>query len=86
MLFRSYTSAVAGLFRLPYRFFGVQVLISGILWSGTLLWLGYSLGERWAVAADTIARYSPIIAGVAIVGITAYLLVRFVRRRNGASE
>lgn len=80
--FRIYTSAVAGLFELPYRFFGVQVAISGILWSGALLWLGYLLGERWTEAADAIARYSPYIAAVAIGGVSLYLLIRWRRQQN----
>ncbi|HBY92359.1 MAG: DedA family protein [Ardenticatenaceae bacterium] len=81
--FRIYTSAVAGLFELPYRYFAAQVLISGVLWSGAFLWLGYVLGERWRQAADLVTRYSPFIAAIAIIGVSLYLIIRWRSQQNG---
>lgn len=81
--FRIYTSAVAGLFKFPYRFFAIQVAISGILWSGAFLWLGYLLGERWTQAAEISTRYSPFIAVSAILGVSLYLFMRWRRQQNG---
>jgi len=53
--------------------------ISALLWTGLLAGLGYSLGHRAVVAAQTISHYSWWFRG-GIVALTVLLIVRSQRR------
>lgn len=84
---RALVPFLAGSSQMPYRQFLPYNALGAVLWSITIVLLGYFLGASWGVAERWIGRASAIIGGVllAILGL-AWLWRWAVRHEAGIKQ
>jgi membrane protein DedA with SNARE-associated domain len=75
---------IAGWARMRLVTFLILDLIGALLWAGLLAGLGYALGHRAVVAAQTISRYS-LWFTIGIVALTVLFTLRSQRRMTAAA-
>jgi membrane protein DedA with SNARE-associated domain len=81
---RHLAAYVAGSSKLPLPVFATFAYLGALLWTGSLVTVGYVLGDEWARLSASIHRYALIVAGIVIIGGgVVFLLIR--RRRYAAA-
>src|SRR5215510_12243945 len=70
---RGYTSVAAGLLHIPPRIFLPAVLLSALTWSGGYVIAGRLLGAQYVNAVAKLEMGRVALAGLAILGIIAFL-------------
>lgn len=78
-MMRSWTAALAGVARMPYRSFSAYNAMGGITWASTYGALGYLFGRNLPLLERYVGRASLVVAAC-----VAILLVILVRRRGAA--
>jgi membrane protein DedA with SNARE-associated domain len=78
---RHVISVPAGIARMPLRGFFLQTFLGATIWGGTLILLGYSLGENEDAFAKALKRVDLLIGTILVLGLVA-LGIRFVVRRR----
>ena len=74
--FRTTFSFPAGAVQMPLKKFIALTTAGCFLWNGVLVYLGWYLGENWALVAG-VSRYLILAAvAVAAISILAYLIIR----------
>ena len=78
------TVTMAGIFRMRLLGFLAFEGLGALLWTGIYIWLGYQFGREIERHASflTAFRISPWEWLVALAGLGAYLLWRYIRRRR----
>jgi membrane-associated protein len=77
---RTLLNPVAGILAMPARRFLLWNVLGGLLWTESIIWAGYLLGD--AVPAAAVDRYLLPIVGLVIVISLLPLLIEIVRSRR----
>ena len=75
---RTFTPIVAGVARVPYKFFVKYSLISSILWSSLITLIGYFLGRIFPVIKDYLWVVTILVVLVSLVPI----LIEVIKNRR----
>jgi membrane protein DedA with SNARE-associated domain len=78
---RALVPFVAGASRMSYHRFVIADALGAALWTTAFVTLGYVLGASWQVAEKWISRSGLVLAGVLLVGLSAFWLRRRHRRQ-----
>ena len=73
---RHLTALAAGSSKLPLTVFVPFAYTGGLVWSGTLVAIGYLLGEEWAHTSAAMHRLLMVVTGFALLTVTLLLLYR----------
>ncbi|MBE6185387.1 VTT domain-containing protein [Heyndrickxia ginsengihumi] len=77
---RHIASIISGVIKLPFRSFAVFSYIGVFLWTGTLIFLGYSLGPKWDQYEGEIKKWL-VLASIAIGFIVlTYIVIKTNRQ------
>jgi len=79
---RQANGIIAGLTGMRWIRFLMFNSIGAVLWVGCWLTIGVAAGGHIATIYKEITRYSLVAAGVAVIGLIAYILVHRSRRRR----
>jgi len=60
--------------------------ISNLLWNGTLIWLGSTIGENWEQIGVYLKRYNTAVSIVIVAIVGAFLIHRYVIVKENLSE
>ena len=78
---RTFTPIVAGIARVPYRFFLKYSLLSSILWSSAITLLGFYLGKIFPV----IKNYLWVIAILVVLVSLIPIFIEIIQNRKGSN-
>lgn len=77
---RAYMPALAGIFGVPYRAYIGILGGAALIWTFTMLILGYTLGSHWFDAVHFIRHNITIgVAALVLLGILVLLILRWTR-------
>jgi len=82
---RSFVSIPAGVMETPLVRYTLLTLAGSAIWCFAFAGAGYAAGESWEDFHHAF-RYIEYVAAAAIVGVAAWLIVRWVRRRRVGEE
>jgi membrane protein DedA with SNARE-associated domain len=85
-LIRSFTSLAAGISRVPAGRFGVLSLIGTLVYASAVASIGYALGSTWTRVEKDLSEAGYVIAGVVVVAIAAFIVLRVRALRHEAAE
>jgi membrane protein DedA with SNARE-associated domain len=74
--FRHVTGIVAGASGLHYGIFATFAYLGAALWASLFILLGWYVGERWHSIVALFHRGAVVAAGVAVLSVAAYVLMR----------
>lgn len=80
-LLRSVVSIPAGVVGMPLWRFAVLTAIGSSVWNAVFVWLGWTLGENFALVDQWLGPVSYVVVALAVIGI-AVLVVRKLRSRG----
>jgi membrane protein DedA with SNARE-associated domain len=78
---RSFISIPAGIFEAPLRRYTVLTLIGSAVWCFAFAAVGWAAGASWE-SFDSAFRYADVAVAAFVVGASAWLGWRFLRRRR----
>lgn len=79
---RPFTCFPAGFSHTNFTRFFISVTLGSLLWCTAMLYLGWSLGRRWALALHLIQSYTiPVLALLALFVVLYWIIMRFLKRR-----
>lgn len=82
-IIRSYVSLPAGLSKMPLGPFFLYSAIGSIIWNSFLVYLGYTLKNNWAVAAEKISSYETVGKYLVVIIVVVWIIRHFyVRKRK----
>ena len=84
-IIRSYISLPAGLCNMRLAPFFLYSITGSIIWNTFLVYLGYTLKNNWAEAAEKIGRYDTPAKILVIIIVIIWILRHFYKRRKQAS-
>ena len=61
-------------------------IISSLLWNGTLIWLGSTIGENWEQIGVYLKRYNTAVSIVIVAIVGAFLIHRYAIVKENLSE
>lgn len=70
---RSIASIICGAFKMDFKRFIIYSTLGIAIWSGALIYIGYSLTSRWMSAGYDIASITPYIVIIAIAVLLYFL-------------
>lgn len=82
---RSFVSIPAGVMETPFVRYTLLTLAGSAIWCFAFAGAGYLAGESWEDLHHSI-RYLDYVVAAAVVGVAAWLVARWLRRRRGAQE
>lgn len=83
-IIRSYVSLPAGLSNMPLGPFFLYSAIGSIIWNSFLVYLGYTLKNNWAAAAEKISGYETVGKYLVVIIVMIWIIRHFYKRRNKA--
>ena len=83
---RSMVGLFSGIGRLSVWKVIVLATVSSLLWNGTLLWLGASIGENWEQIVVYLKRYNSVVTVLIVLVISAFIIHRYVVVRRNISK
>ncbi|MBC8094003.1 MAG: DedA family protein [Pseudonocardia sp.] len=78
---RSVVSIPAGIVGMPILRFTLLTALGSGVWNAVFIWLGWTLGENFALVDQWIGPASYVVIGLLVVGVVV-LIVRKLRARN----
>ena len=60
--------------------------ISSIMWNGTLIWLGSSIGENWEQIGIYLKRYNLVVTIIIVSVIAGFLIHRYVIVKDNLAD
>ncbi len=82
---RTFISLPAGMARMPFWKFTLYTAAGCIPWVLMLGWIGVAVGENWDHVEGYMKYFDYLVAAV-IVGLIAWAVVRWARRRNARAQ
>jgi membrane protein DedA with SNARE-associated domain len=70
---RTFISFVAGVWKVPVWSFSLLTFVGSWAWSYLLVYVGYKLGENWAVLRPLWHKFDAAIIIAGILGVAAYI-------------
>ena len=83
---RAVISLFAGMSNLDFVKTTSLSFLSALLWSGILVYAGYSLGQHWEDIGVYLKMYSEIITAAIFVVALIFLLKYFLKKRKSAGH
>lgn len=80
---RSVISLVAGMAHMTTKKVLLCATISAAVWTCTIAWGGYLVGDNWEVVGEYLAVYGQFMLWGVVLFVAAYAGWRFFRRREG---
>ena len=59
---------------------------SSLLWNGTLIWLGSSIGENWEQIGVYLKRYNTVVSIIIVTIIAGFLIHRYVIVKDNLAD
>ena len=85
-MFRSFISFPAGLFRIDLKKFIALTVAGSFIWTTTLTYAGFKLGENWEHLGPYFRRFDSVIAVLLIFGLVFWLRYHIRRKKNGKAN
>ncbi|MEX0850381.1 MAG: DedA family protein [Gaiellaceae bacterium] len=82
---RSFVSIPAGVLETPFVRYTLLTLAGSAIWCFAFAGAGYAAGERWEDFHHAF-RYFDYVVVVAIAGVVAWLVLRYMRKRRRLTE
>jgi len=60
--------------------------LSSLLWNGTLLWLGSTIGENWEQIGVYLKRYNTVVTMLLVLVVAGFLIHRYLIVKENISE
>ena len=60
--------------------------ISSLLWNGTLIWLGSTIGENWEQIASYLKNYNAVVSIILVIIIGGFLIHRYLIVKDNLSQ
>ena len=83
---RSVVGLFSGLGKLNIWKVIILSTISSLLWNGTLIWLGSTIGENWEKIGVYLNRYNTAVSIVIVAIIAGFLIHRYVIVKENLAE
>jgi membrane protein DedA with SNARE-associated domain len=83
---RHLSAYAAGMSNVEKPQFALFAYSGGCLWVATFLGLGYFLGERWQVVERNLEHYFTFVTVGLVILVVAYLVWRWLRRRQASAK
>ena len=83
---RSVIALMVGAARMSPGPVALWATVSAAVWCGSIVTLGFVVGEQWEVIGRWLARYGQVVTALLVAGIGTYLVVKRWRRRRGAQR
>ncbi|MCF6239330.1 MAG: DedA family protein [Candidatus Marinimicrobia bacterium] len=83
---RSVVGLFSGIGRLKIWKVLVLSTISSLLWNGTLIWLGSTIGENWEQIGVYLKRYNIVVTIIIMVVIAGFLIHRYLIVKDNLAE
>ncbi|MBT4360474.1 MAG: hypothetical protein HOD11_05835, partial [Candidatus Marinimicrobia bacterium] len=64
----------------------ILATISSLLWNGTLIWLGSTIGENWELIGVYLKRYNTAVTIIILIILSAFLIHRYVIVKENLTE
>ncbi len=81
-IIRSYISLPAGISKMPLGPFFVYSAVGSIIWNSFLVYLGYTLKNNWAGAADIIGKSEKYILLFILLAVIAWVVRHFYHQKK----
>jgi membrane protein DedA with SNARE-associated domain len=82
---RPFTCFPAGFSHTNFTRFFISVTLGSLLWCTTMLYLGWSLGRRWALALHLIQSCTlPLLVVLALLAVLYWITMRLLKRQIAA--
>ena len=79
---RPFTCFPAGFSHTNFTRFFISVTLGSLLWCTTMLYLGWSLGRRWALALHLIQSCTlPVLVLLVVLAMLYWITMRFLKRQ-----
>jgi membrane protein DedA with SNARE-associated domain len=82
---RSFVSVPAGVMEVPFVRYTLFTLLGSAIWCFAFAGAGYLAGENWESIHHAF-RYFDYLVVVAVIGASAWLVLRYVRRRRDRAQ
>ncbi|MBP7992669.1 MAG: DedA family protein [Candidatus Magasanikbacteria bacterium] len=76
-IIRSYISLPAGLSKMPLGPFFLYSAIGSLIWNSFLVYLGFTLKNNWAAAAEKISSYETVGKYLVVIIVVAWIVRHF---------
>ncbi len=83
---RSVVGIFSGIAKLSIWKVIILSTLSSLLWNGTLIWLGSSVGENWEIIGDYLKDYNLIVTILILLIIAAFLVHRYFIVNSNLSQ
>ena len=83
---RSVVGLFSGLGRLNIWKVIILSTISSLLWNGTLIWLGSTIGESWEQIADYLKKYNAVVSILFVIIIGGFLVHRYLIVKDNLTQ
>jgi len=83
---RSVVGLFAGIGKLNIWKVIILSTISSVLWNGTLIWLGSTIGENWEQIGAYLKQYNTIVSVLIVTVIAGFLIHRYFIVRGNLAE
>ncbi len=83
---RSVVGLFSGLGRLNIWKVIILSTISSLLWNGTLIWLGSTIGENWEQIADYLKKYNAVVSILFVIIIGGFLVHRYLIVKDNLTQ
>ncbi len=60
--------------------------LSSLLWNGTLIWLGSTIGENWELIGVYLKRYNTVVSIIIVLIVLGFLIHRFVIVKDNLAD
>lgn len=81
-IIRSYVSLPAGLSNMALGPFFLYSAIGSIVWNSFLVYLGFTLKNNWAMAAEKISSYETVGKYLVIIAVIVWIVRHFYYKRK----
>ena len=85
-IIRSYVSLPAGLSNMPLGPFFFYSAIGSIIWNSFLVYLGFTLKNNWAAAAEKISNYETVGKYLVVIIVIVWIIRHFYKRKNKQTQ
>lgn len=85
-IIRSYVSLPAGLSNMALGPFFLYSAIGSIVWNSFLVYLGFTLKNNWAMAAEKISSYETVGKVLVVIIIVVWIIRHFYMRKRKQSH
>lgn len=79
---RTFISLIIGVWKAPFATFALLTFVGSWIWSYVLVYVGFKLGENWAVLRPIWEKFDIAIVVFVLAGLFAYVFLHWKSARN----